>query len=223
MPNYVLLCYPQTPCLYYVNFALNSLMTLILATKNKDKAEELAKLLGGSAEIQTLPDDFLEIKETGTTLEENARHKAQSVYREFRIPTVADDTGLEVNALDGDPGVYTARYAGDAATYDDNNRKLLKELKDKSDRSASFITSICYIDAQGHEHVFRGEVKGIIAMEARGRNGFGYDPVFIPVDGDGSTFAEMPSGEKNMLSHRARAIKQLITHLKGKHGTENAV
>jgi XTP/dITP diphosphohydrolase len=198
-------------------------MTMLLATKNKHKAEELTKLIGKYAEIQTLPEDFPEIEETGTTLEENARIKARTVYDKFQVATVADDTGLEVSALDGKPGVYTARYAGEAASYEDNYRKLLKELKDNSDRSASFITSICYIDEQGNEHFFKGEVKGIIAFEPRGGNGFGYDPVFIPVDGDGSTFAEMSASDKNTISHRARAIQQLKTYLKVTYGTENPV
>jgi XTP/dITP diphosphohydrolase len=199
------------------------MLSLILATKNEHKAEELTKLIGKYAEIQTLPEDFPDIDENGSTLEENARIKARTVYNKFKQPTVADDTGLEVSALDGEPGVYTARYAGEAVSYEDNYRKLLKELKDNSDRSASFITSICYIDEQGNEHFFRGEVKGIIAFEPRGGNGFGYDPVFIPVDGDGSTFAEMSASDKNTISHRARAIQQLKTYLKTTYGTENPV
>jgi len=198
-------------------------MTILLATKNRHKAEELTKLIGKYAEIQTLPDEFPDIPETGSTLEENARIKARTVYDKFKLPTVADDTGLEVSALNGAPGIYAARYAGEAASYEDNFRKLLKELKDNSDRSASFITTLCYIDEQGGEHFFRGEIKGIIAFEPRGGNGFGYDPVFIPVDGDGSTFAEMSASDKNTLSHRARAIQQLKTYLKATYGTENAV
>lgn len=188
--------------------------TLLLATKNKHKADELIKLLKGSAEVQTLPDDYPEIEETGTTLEENSRLKARSAFASFHPPTVADDTGLEVAALDGAPGIYAARYAGPGASYEDNCRKLLKELKDQTDRNASFITTICYIDADGNEHYFRGEVKGIIAFEGRGKNGFGYDPVFIPRDGDGSTFAELSASEKNTLSHRARAIAKLVEYLK---------
>ena len=198
-------------------------MTILLATKNEHKAEELSKLIRKYAEIQTLPEGFPDIEETGSTLEENARIKAQAVYKAFKLPTVADDTGLEVSALGGAPGIYAARYAGNGVSYEDNYRKLLKELKDNSDRSASFITSLCYIDEEGSEHFFRGEIKGIIAFEPRGKNGFGYDPVFIPVDGDGSTFAEMSISDKNTLSHRARAIQQLKTYLKAKHGTENPV
>ena len=189
-------------------------MVILLATKNPHKAEELTKFLGKYAEIQTLPDTFPDTEETGTTLEENARLKAQAVHAEFNLPTVADDTGLEVAALGGAPGVYAARYAGPGASYEDNCRKLLKELKDQTDRNASFITTMCYIDEQGTEHFFRGEIKGIIAFEPRGKNGFGYDPVFIPVDGDGSTFAEMSSSDKNTLSHRARATAKFVEYLK---------
>lgn len=189
-------------------------MTILLATKNAHKAEELTKLLAKYAEIQTLPDTFPDTEETGTTLEENARLKAQAAHAEFKLPTFADDTGLEVAALNGAPGVYAARYAGPGASYEDNCKKLLKDLKDQPDRRASFITTICYIDATGAEHFFRGEIKGIIAFESRGKNGFGYDPIFIPVDGDGSTFAEMSASDKNTLSHRARATVKFVEYLK---------
>lgn len=170
--------------------------------------------MGGYANIQRLPADFPDIAETGATLEENAKLKAHEIYERFKLPTIADDTGLVVAVLGGAPGVFTARYAGDAASYEDNYRKLLAELKDKPDRSASFITVLCYMDSQGKGHLFRGEVKGTIAPEPRGANGFGYDPVFIPNEGNGRTFAEMSAEEKNSLSHRARAIHEFIENIK---------
>jgi XTP/dITP diphosphohydrolase len=181
-------------------------MIIILATHNKHKRDELAKLLGDHVEVQLLPEDFPAIEETGTTLEENARLKAQAVYHHFHKPVLADDTGLEVEALNGAPGVYTARFAGENATYEDNCRKLLHDLEFESNRNAVFKTVLCYLDSAGNEQLFFGAVLGAISQEEKGSNGFGYDPVFIPLEGGGKTFAEMSAEEKNGLSHRARAI-----------------
>lgn len=182
--------------------------TIVLATHNKHKRDELAAMLGdgGEFDVQVLPDDFPEIEETGTTLEENAIIKAEAVFARLKLPTIADDTGLVVEALDGAPGVYTARYAGEHATYADNCRKLLDELEGATDRVATFKTVLCYIDAAGNRHLVEGRVDGMISNTERGSNGFGYDPVFEPDEGGGKTFAELTSEEKNRISHRARAV-----------------
>ncbi len=185
-------------------------MKIILATHNFHKREELLTLVGNTFEIELLPEDFPEIPETGDTLEENALIKARFVFETLHQPTFADDTGLEVTALHGAPGVHTARYGGENATYEDNCRKLINELKNEDDRSAKFCTVICFIDKKGTEHFFRGEIHGNITKEFRGANGFGYDPVFEPLEGGGKTFAEMTSGEKNHLSHRARAMHEFL-------------
>ena len=190
-------------------------MKIILATHNLHKREELLTLVGDAFEIEVLPDDFPEIPETGSTLEENALIKARFVFETLHQPTFADDTGLEVDALDGAPGVYTARYAGENATYKDNCQKLLHALKDKIDRSAKFITVICFIDEKGSEYFYRGEVKGMISEEALGTNGFGYDPVFMPLDdAKMRTFAQMETFEKNTLSHRSRAMQLFLSSFK---------
>ena len=186
-------------------------MKIILATHNSHKREELLALAGDHLEVELLPEDFPEIPETGDTLEANARMKARFVFERFHHPVFADDTGLEVEALDGAPGVFTARYAGEHATYDDNCRKLLEELEGKDIRNAKFITVICYIDEEGNERIFSGSVEGIISNTFRGSNGFGYDPIFAPSEGGGKTFAEMTSGQKNTLSHRARAMQQFLS------------
>lgn len=196
-------------------------MTLVLATHNPHKREELREILRGEIsngiEILTLEDikpPVGDIEETGTTLEENALIKARYVYDRTMLATVADDTGLEVDALDGVPGVYSARYSGEGATYASNVRKLLLELEGKDDRRAKFSTVIAYIDEGDHEHLFRGEIIGVIATEPRGTNGFGYDPIFIPDDGT-RTFAEMTDEEKNAVSHRGRALRAFIRYLGG--------
>ncbi len=190
-------------------------MKIILATHNLHKRKELLALVGDAFEIEVLPDNFPEIPETGNTLEENALIKARFVFETLHQPTFADDTGLEVDALDGAPGVYTARYAGENATYEDNCQKLLIALKDKADRSAKFITVICFIDEKGREHFFRGEVKGMISEEALGTNGFGYDPVFMPLDdAKMRTFSQMDTFEKNALSHRSRAMELFLSSFK---------
>lgn len=188
-------------------------MKIILATHNIHKRDELSKLLSGNFDVEVLPSDFPEIEETGSTLEENARIKAGTVYEALRLPTLADDTGLEVEALGGAPGVYTARYAGENAIYNDNCIKLLQELEGKSNRNALFKTTLCFIDTDGTEQLFTGIVAGEIAIEARGSNGFGYDPVFIPDGSGGRTFAELSAEEKNIMSHRARAIQIFLDSL----------
>ncbi|MDP4220197.1 MAG: RdgB/HAM1 family non-canonical purine NTP pyrophosphatase [Bacteroidota bacterium] len=197
-------------------------MKIILATHNIHKREELIALAGKNLDIEILPDDFPEIPETGNTLDANARMKARFVFDRLHQSALADDTGLEVDALAGAPGVYTARFAGENATYDDNCRKLLSVLKGNSNRRAKFVTVICFIDSGGNEHVFEGEVKGNITEEYRGSSGFGYDPIFEPEEGRGRTFAEMSASEKNSLSHRSRAMAHFLSALPeiAKNGTE---
>ena len=154
--------------------------------------------------------------ETEDTLEGNARLKARAVAAVAGEPAVADDTGLEVDALGGRPGVYAARYAGEAATYADNVAKLLDELDgvaDPADRTARFRTVALVAWPDGREVVAHGVVEGHIAVEARGAGGFGYDPVFVPHDGDGRTFGEMTAEEKAVVSHRARAFAALVRRL----------
>lgn len=171
-------------------------------------------MLSGLIEVLKLPDDFPDIEETGTELSENAIIKARAVFLSLKIPTLADDTGLEVEALGGAPGVYTARYAGENATYSDNCKKLLRELDGITDRKAVFKTALCYIDNHGKEFLFEGIVKGTISTSEKGDGGFGYDPVFIPDTSNGLTFAEMSIEQKNLISHRARAIEAFVKWVK---------
>jgi XTP/dITP diphosphohydrolase len=198
-------------------------MTLILATNNVHKRDELLTVLkrelGDAIQIQTLAEaglNGLEIEETGTTLEENALIKARTVFELTSRPTVSDDTGLEVGALNGAPGVYSARYAGAAASYSDNVEKLLRAMDGVADRSARFRTVIAFIDSTGAEHTFSGEVEGMITTAPRGSAGFGYDPVFAPtIEGNGAkTFAEMTPDVKNQISHRANALRAFADYLK---------
>ena len=153
-----------------------------------------------------------EIPETGSTLEENARLKARYVWETYNVDCFADDTGLEVESLDGAPGVYSARYAGPQKNPADNMALLLSELKGKSNRRARFRTVICLIQG-GREQLFEGVVHGEIIESARGSEGFGYDPIFVP-EGSTKTFAEMTMEEKNTMSHRGRAIASLALFLK---------
>jgi XTP/dITP diphosphohydrolase len=192
---------------------------LIIATHNPHKREELLRILQdemqSNIEILTLDDvnpPIGEIEETGLTLEDNALIKALTVHEKTVLPTIADDTGLEVDALDGAPGVFSARYSGENATYQSNVTKLLAEMQGKADRRAKFSTVIAFIDENKEQHFFRGEVEGEIALAARGTNGFGYDPVFIPQE-MGKTFAEMTSEEKNAISHRSRALRKFSEFL----------
>jgi|SRR4051812_22753559 XTP/dITP diphosphohydrolase len=197
------------------------MLRIVLATHNRDKRKELQHVLeqelSGSVELLTLDDiqpPIGDIEETGTTLEENALIKARTVFERTKIPSVADDTGLEVDALGGAPGVYSARYSGEGATYKSNCAKLLKEMQGKENRGAQFASVIAYIDERGRECLFRGEVEGEITREPRGTNGFGYDRVFEP-ERRGKTFAEMTEAEKNTVSHRGRALRAFANFLRG--------
>ncbi len=189
-------------------------MKLVFATNNAHKLDEIRAMLGDKVELLSLTDIgcTADIPETADTLEGNALIKARYVYENYGLDCFADDTGLEVEALGGAPGVHTARYAyPDRHDPEANTRKLLDALKEKNNRRAQFRTAIALI-ISGEEHVFEGKVEGYIAPEKRGTEGFGYDPVFIPED-TGKTFAELGAEAKNRISHRARAVKQLCDFL----------
>lgn len=184
---------------------------LVLATANPNKVKEMRDILSGlGIDVLTLADfpPMDEVNETGDTLEANALLKADAVYRHTGLPSLADDTGLEVDALGGRPGVYSARYAGPNASYEDNVAKLLGDLKGvaDADRIARFRTVMALRLSDAEHLVADGVAEGRIIGERRGADGFGYDPVFLPSDGNGRTFAEMAPAEKNAISHRARAL-----------------
>jgi len=189
---------------------------LVFATHNSHKASEINNLLGGLYEIRELDAIGIteDIPENGDTLEANAREKARYVYDRTGLDVFADDTGLEVEALNGQPGVYTARYAGEECDSVKNMKKLLAELDGQSNRKARFRTVICLISG-GVEHLFEGVVNGTITTSFSGTEGFGYDPIFMP-DGENRTFAEMPLTEKNKISHRGRAVEKLVSFLQAK-------
>ena len=189
---------------------------LVFATHNKHKASEINNLLGGLYEIRELDAIGIseDIPEDGDTLEANAREKAHYVFDRTGFDVFADDTGLEVEALGGRPGVITARYAGDECDSVKNMKKLLAELEGQQNRRARFRTIICLI-MNGVEHTFEGVVNGTITNSFSGTEGFGYDPVFMP-DGCNRTFAEMSMDEKNKISHRALAVGKLVGFLQEK-------
>ncbi len=187
---------------------------LVIATNNAHKLEEIKAVVGDKFEILSLAElgCFEEIPEDSDTLEGNALQKARYIYEKYGVDVFADDTGLEVVALDGRPGVHTARYAyPDRNDTEANVSKILDELKEKKDRRAQFRTVIALI-LKGEEHIFEGKVEGFIATERRGTDGFGYDPVFSPED-TGKTFAELGVDVKNTMSHRARAVQKLCAFL----------
>ena len=201
-------------------------MKIVFATNNKHKLDEIRDILGPSFEVLSLNDLGChdDIPETGTTLEENARQKAQYIYDKYHCNVFADDTGLEVEALGGEPGVYSARYAAikdpNAESHDSeaNMTTLLKELEGKTNRKARFRTVIALIltstpPTGGQGGIFSGIVEGEIIRERRGDEGFGYDPIFQP-EGYDKTFAELGIDIKNKISHRARAVAKLATYLK---------
>jgi XTP/dITP diphosphohydrolase len=199
---------------------------LVLATANPHKAFEIrAVLVGAGLEVELLarPADLPEVDETGTTLEDNARLKAVALCEATGMPAVADDTGLAVDALGGAPGVHSARYAGDGATDSDNVEKLLAALAGLAParRTARFTTVALARWPDGREVAAIGDVEGTIAPEVRGAGGFGYDPVFVPDDGDGRTFAQMTAAEKRRVSHRGRAFRTLADGLKVVEALEN--
>ena len=191
-------------------------LTIVAGTQNQHKIEEiLAYLKFGHIVIKTLNDydSIPDVEETGETFEENALIKAMAYYDLVHLPVFADDSGLRVDALNGMPGVYSARYAGEDVTYLDNNKKLLKELYNIPDeqRTAEFVSTICYLDESGPRY-FTGITKGIITREFKGDKGFGYDPVFYLPE-IGKTYAELTMQEKNRISHRGKALAQFKTFL----------
>ena len=186
---------------------------IVFATNNEHKLREIRAIIHDGTEVLSLADIgcHADIPETADTLEGNALIKAHFVYDNYGYDCFADDTGLEVEALDGAPGVHTARYAGDDQDSQANMRKLLQEMKGKDNRNARFRTAIALIQG-GEEHLFCGEVRGTITTEPLGNKGFGYDPVFIPED-TGLTFAQLGEDVKNHISHRARAVAKLTEFL----------
>lgn len=189
-------------------------MKLVFASNNKNKIQEIRQLLPPNIEVLSLAEIGCteDIAETADTIEGNAALKADYVTQNYNLPCFADDSGLEVEALNGAPGVYSARYAGEQKDDDDNIQKLLVELKDEKNRNAQFKTVIA-LNLNDKQLLFTGVIKGKIINEKRGTNGFGYDPVFIANDSD-KTFAELTSEEKNKVSHRAKAVEQLVQWLK---------
>ena len=185
----------------------------VFATNNAHKLKEVAAIVGHQIELLSLEDIGChdDIPETSDTLEGNALQKAKYVYERYHIDCFADDTGLEVEALDGAPGVYSARYAGEGHNSEENIRKLLHELEGKDNRKARFRTVFALI-INGKEHLFEGIVKGEIIATKRGTSGFGYDPVFMP-EGFTQTFAEMSDAQKNKISHRAIGVNKLCKFL----------
>lgn len=182
----------------------------VLASANPHKVAEIRAILDGAGiELVPRPPGLPEVDETGATLEDNARLKARALCSATGLPAIADDTGLEVDALAGAPGVRSARYAGEGATDADNVAKLLDDLDGSTTRHARFITVALALWPDGREVVALGVVEGEIITKPRGTGGFGYDPVFIPTEGDGRTFAEMTSAEKHAISHRGRALRHL--------------
>lgn len=196
------------------------MMKLFIATSNLNKVEEMKKILSdfdieilSKEDVGALP----EVEEDRGTFAGNALKKAKTIQQEVELPTIADDSGLSVEALDGKPGVYSARFAGTDATDQENNRKLLGLLSGIEDnrRRAHFICVMAFIDEDGNEEIVEGKCHGEIGFEPRGENGFGYDPLFIP-DGYQQTFAQLNSEVKNDISHRAKALKKLRKVLVGR-------
>ena len=197
-------------------------MRLVLASANPDKAAEIAAILSAAVpglDLVPRPADLPDVDETGVTLLENARLKAEAIATATGEPAVADDTGLLVDALDGAPGVYSARFAGVGATYADNVAKLLEELDgvEPERRTARFETVALVRWPDGREVSATGAVDGVIATGARGTAGFGYDPIFVALEADGRTFAELSPEEKHALSHRGRAFRALAAQLANLH------
>lgn len=193
-------------------------MQVCFASHNENKVKEMNAIMPEGISILGLKDlEIVEdIVETGKTLEENSQIKATYVFERHNMPVFADDSGLLVNALNGEPGVYSARYAGAERNDDKNMNRLLERLESHSDRTAEFQTVITYIDQKGKITQFKGVVEGTITSEKRGDNGFGYDPIFKPSTHN-ETFAELSQEIKNQISHRAKAVQQLVEHLHQQH------
>jgi XTP/dITP diphosphohydrolase len=190
-------------------------MDILFASNNPHKVDEVRAKLAPRFHVRSLREVVgeVDIPETGTTLQENAAIKARYLHQRTGMDCFADDTGLEITALHGEPGVYSARYAGEGCSFDDNMDKVLSNLTGQSDRSARFRTVICLI-YQGTEYFFEGEVKGEMLTERTGTAGFGYDPIFRP-EGCDRSFAQMSMDEKNAISHRGLAVEKLAGFLAG--------
>jgi XTP/dITP diphosphohydrolase len=197
----------------------NGIHALIFATNNQNKATEINAILGTAFKISTLREIGLEIDipEPHATLEENAREKSTTIYKLTQSDCFGEDTGLEVDALQGAPGVRSARYAGEHCNTEDNIKKLLQELATEQNRKARFKTVISLIE-NGNEYQFEGVCEGMIAWTSHGEQGFGYDPIFIPL-GSTKSFASMTLDEKNKFSHRKKAVEKLVAHLHQKSRT----
>ena len=193
---------------------MSALPQLVSATANPHKVAEIAGILAGLVDLVPRPADIPEVVEDAGTLAGNARLKAASICAATGLPAVSDDTGLFVVALDGEPGVETAYYAGPHATYAENRAKLLQVLDGVKDRRAAFRTKVMVVWPDGQELCVEGVCEGAIATEERGDRGFGFDPLFIPDDGDGRTFSLMSDSEKNEISHRGRAFVALVDALR---------
>ncbi len=185
---------------------------IFLATSNAYKVEEIKRLLPG-IELAPRPSWVPEVVEDGDSFEENSIKKARAISLATSQPAISDDSGLEVDALDGSPGVHSARYAGENASDEDNVRKLLGELEGVSNRSAKFVCVATYLMPDQSFRTFRGEVEGWLLDQVTGNGGFGYDPIFVPFEGDGRSFAEMSIDEKAQYSHRSRAFEGLRNYL----------
>jgi len=185
-------------------------MELVFATNNQHKIEEIQSLLGNDFVVKGLKDIGcdVDIPETANTFEGNALQKAQFVYEHYKVPCFSDDTGLEIEALNGEPGVYSARYAGEEKNSEKNMQKVLEKLQGVTNRQAQFRTVIAYVDGKNN-YFFEGIVRGTILDHKRGDKGFGYDPIFVP-EGRTETFAELDMAVKNSMSHRGRAMEKFI-------------
>ena len=189
---------------------------IVFATNNAHKLQELRQMLGDRYEVLCLTDIGCheDIPETADTIEGNARMKAEYVKEHYGYDCFSDDTGLEIDALGGEPGVYSARYAGPGHDSEANIDKVLKKLDGEKERTARFRTAIVLLQG-GEMHLFEGQVEGVILTERHGTGGFGYDSIFQPIEGDGSTFAQMSPEQKNSISHRGRAVARLVAFLNG--------
>jgi len=190
------------------------LQTLVFATNNQHKIDEAQAIVQGKLHLISLKEAGVEIdvEETETTFRGNALLKAEAVWALTGLPCVADDSGLCVESLEGEPGVYSSRYAGEAGNHNKNNEKLLRVMLGKADRRAFFITVLCLVGFDDTPTYIEGRVNGVILTEIQGRDGFGYDPLFCP-DGETRSFAEMSAAEKNVMSHRGRAFQSLMEYL----------
>ncbi len=196
--------------------ATSPLPKFVCASANPDKVAEIAAILDGLVDLLPRPVGVADVVEDADTLLGNARLKAAALCAATGLPSISDDTGLEVDALDGAPGVYTARFAGEGCSYGDNRRKLLDVLAgiEPTKRTARFKTVAMVVWPDGNELAAEGVCEGTIAMAEQGERGFGYDAVFIPVDGDGGTFSQMSESGKHSISHRGRAFRSLVEALK---------